>query len=940
MAVYTYLGERYDHTHENQAFDQLCQLAEEIWGNKSESYFLVGNVTCNGHELDALLIKPDAIAVIDFKNFGGEVIFAENGPWYADGIEVKGGSKTNPYKQIHGNKFALLGWIKSRLPAIESEHNLGHISGLVLFQQEIYFDRSQVPPKIASWFNVGDFDSGLTWLRQLASPAINLNHKEQESIVEALGVQPYSLPGRISSTSLTVTPDEGDSVSAYALTSSQKKAVEKLEMILKSSTDNCHALIVTGMTSTGKSKLIRCFNILINKNNRAPIYLTNNATQAQRLKDETGLDFNSFYSHVFDLGHELESEDDSVPYHPIKQCQDAPSAVYVFDAAQMLSDEYFVLENIRFGSGYLFGDFYKFINEEKNSSAIFIMLGDPYQLQSNLSFISPAIFTKKNIPVHCIELTDIVGDIGSNPNLKAAYDLAQSINDRRFNSLDLETQGESFVVSGNNADERKEFYRQIFYEPYRDGLFITYQNDKAAEVTRRGRRAFLNRKSLLPEPGDILELRSKITTCSSSIELEEQTFYPGAVLTATKNTSEVEVKSILLKGRSQETVIRFRKLKCVGCGHVDKGEFELLFLEDYLLAEKPELEQDVLIALKAIANQHIGQIPEYQEALSHYEKCKKKYSEYKSDENKQLLADARRRRDELKNRLIKANPYYNAARLRYGYAATCHHARGYKWDYVVVDTSYAGKGRDNEEYFRWLYTAITRARHTVVLDKFVPITPWDKARVKSDRAQVRPSIKRLFQLPYPKDAVPSQELWALNWPEGLSEDKPELLALFDFCRSHLNAKGIVIRTVKQHKFQEQYLVNDSEGAEAVISLSYNGKYDVTNIRMHSGDSALGAKAISALMLPPVFAQPQAQEIWSLAAQACAAAGLQIEGTQERDWLLMLTLANQQQELAAIKMHFNKQSNPTTIEIDEITGMAILTQIQSAFGAPLEAEDVS
>ncbi|MCG3166435.1 MAG: ATP-dependent RecD-like DNA helicase [Bacteroidia bacterium] len=49
--------------------------------------------------------------------------------------------------------------------------------------------------------------------------------------------------------------------------------------------------------------------------------------------------------------------------------------------------------------------------------------------------------------------------------------------------------------------------------------------------------------------------------------------------------------------------------------------------------------------------------------------------------------------------------YVGAMRLRFGYATTCHKAQGGEWDNVILHQYY-----DRKDY-RWLYTAITRARH-------------------------------------------------------------------------------------------------------------------------------------------------------------------------------------------------------------------------------------
>lgn len=55
------------------------------------------------------------------------------------------------------------------------------------------------------------------------------------------------------------------------------------------------------------------------------------------------------------------------------------------------------------------------------------------------------------------------------------------------------------------------------------------------------------------------------------------------------------------------------------------------------------------------------------------------------------------------------DPYYNALHCKYGYAITCHKSQGGEWGNVFVDMD-AYMGRMTESYFRWAYTAVTRAK--------------------------------------------------------------------------------------------------------------------------------------------------------------------------------------------------------------------------------------
>ncbi|MEY4602789.1 MAG: hypothetical protein RIT43_81 [Bacteroidota bacterium] len=68
--------------------------------------------------------------------------------------------------------------------------------------------------------------------------------------------------------------------------------------------------------------------------------------------------------------------------------------------------------------------------------------------------------------------------------------------------------------------------------------------------------------------------------------------------------------------------------------------------------------------------------------------------------------------------LILKDPYFNALQIKYAYAVTCHKAQGGQWENVFIDPGFIDEHSFNEEYFRWLYTAVTRASEKVYLLNF------------------------------------------------------------------------------------------------------------------------------------------------------------------------------------------------------------------------------
>ena len=111
--------------------------------------------------------------------------------------------------------------------------------------------------------------------------------------------------------------------------------------------------------------------------------------------------------------------------------------------------------------------------------------------------------------------------------------------------------------------------------------------------------------------------------------------------------------------------------------------FETVVLLDTLSSESPSLP--------------------YEESNKLYEAVKEDYVDEKS-KYKQFLA-------------IKNKKYFNALQIKFSYAMTCHKSQGGQWKTVFVEQPYLPEG-PSLIYYRWLYTAITRAEEKLYLIGF------------------------------------------------------------------------------------------------------------------------------------------------------------------------------------------------------------------------------
>jgi superfamily I DNA/RNA helicase len=190
MPFKAFLPAAFSHTHENVMFDALVQTLTNEFHSHPQPHYLIGNMLFENEDFDAILIKPNAICVVEMKNYGGMIHFSENGPWFADEIEVKGNAKGNPYRQVRGCRFSLMNYLEKRQSRFLQEGNSlnwGHVSCMVLFGKAIQFDE-QLPGTLGRWFHICDMSTVAATLSPLSSLELRLSSPEQSSLLRSLEI--------------------------------------------------------------------------------------------------------------------------------------------------------------------------------------------------------------------------------------------------------------------------------------------------------------------------------------------------------------------------------------------------------------------------------------------------------------------------------------------------------------------------------------------------------------------------------------------------------------------------------------------------------------------------------------------------------------------------------------------------------------------------------
>ncbi|MCL7764446.1 AAA family ATPase [Polaribacter sp. Z014] len=128
---------------------------------------------------------------------------------------------------------------------------------------------------------------------------------------------------------------------------------------------------------------------------------------------------------------------------------------------------------------------------------------------------------------------------------------------------------------------------------------------------------------------------------------------------------------------------KFAEVEVRMIDYPDMQPFETVLLLDTLTSETPSLT--------------------YEESNKLYQAVKEDYAHIKS-KSKQFME-------------IKKNVFFNALQVKFSYAMTCHKSQGGQWKTVFIEQPYLPEGV-SKEYYRWLYTALTRAQEKLYLIGF------------------------------------------------------------------------------------------------------------------------------------------------------------------------------------------------------------------------------
>lgn len=194
-----YLYEPYEHSHERRFFREFARRLDHVFKD-DDSAILIGNPTLGSVNPDALFIRDGQVTVIEFKNYGGILDYDPNGVWYMikddEDIPIdyseRYGNISNPQKQVLRYRFNLINQFSNHIGRFSGAPNFSKMTAIVLFHEQIEFDRNEIIYPEKSFFHIDDIHTVVDTLQDIYDKQIVLNGYQRELIEKLLYVDQLS----------------------------------------------------------------------------------------------------------------------------------------------------------------------------------------------------------------------------------------------------------------------------------------------------------------------------------------------------------------------------------------------------------------------------------------------------------------------------------------------------------------------------------------------------------------------------------------------------------------------------------------------------------------------------------------------------------------------------------------------------------------------------
>ena len=360
--------------------------------------------------------------------------------------------------------------------------------------------------------------------------------------------------------------------------------------------------------------------------------------------------------------------------------------LFIVDEASMISDA--TQFNSPFGSGNLLKDLLRYVFS--GDDCRLLLLGDTAQLppvgQSGAPALDDAILQQAGLNVSSHLLTEVARQALDSGILANATHIRSCLTSGEINLLPV------FTLEG---------YSDICHlapQDFTETIERCYQNDGIEDtviLTRTNRRTNLYNDGIRTA----ILMREEELSTGDRLMVVRNNYYYGR--TTSKQTDGNDDTTQQNDGKEAQFIANgdmftIRRLRNV------HEMYDLHFAQAILTSEDYDDEVEATICLDTLHTD----TPEENNAI--WEKLYAKIAEdYPQIRNKKELHEK-----------ILDSPYYNALHIRFAYAVTCHKAQGGQWKNVFIDPGKVSDDRLGEDFYRWLYTALTRATKQVYLIGF------------------------------------------------------------------------------------------------------------------------------------------------------------------------------------------------------------------------------
>ena len=576
------------------------------------------------------------------------------------------------------------------------------------------------------------------------------------------------------------------------LTKQQQGVLDSIKEFLNS---DVSVFILKGYAGTGKTTMISHIIEEVVKLDMMPLLMAPTGRAARVLSSKTKREANTIHRCIYELDTiETKEESDDIRYiFPLKDVENAArDHICIVDESSMIGTREVHNELFEFGTGSLLNDLLTFVAPHRGGKVIFI--GDPMQLppvgDNTSNALNEQFFIGNKMKVMVGELTDVVRQNEDSAILGNAMKIRTLLETTQRNNLVFDRK-ENEVVDIEGYKMPKQLLN-IYPKPeIGQSVIITFSNRQARDYN------YIIREILYPGEkqiviGDILQVVSNnygLDVMNGDfvkiIDISGETEYQSAPVYVTVERKRVR----------QDITLAFRNVRIM----LDDGREKTCKIIESMLDD-------------ADANLTFIQIQAlYINFCMRHQGLKRNSQEFKE--------------------LLKHDPYYNALRVKYGYAITGHKSQGGEWHTVFVD--YTGRTGLKDDSLRWTYTVTTRASHVLYGCNMPNVTPMSKLRVAPIIKVGKPREEYLSFTDVPETPFHS--------PDAPNFLKAKYWAVSD----ELKKDGCVVKSVESKQYCEWYRLEDNQGQAHLVQCYYNKAGLFT--RYMAGDNLDGIVNILSLM---------------------------------------------------------------------------------------------